>query len=793
MRELKLATGRSRWEKKWKNQEVSWSELVGILSETHRTVETQAEYRAMSKNKQDTIKDIGGFVGGALKDGHRQNGNVLCRSMLTLDLDFAGKDFWDDFIMLNDYAACVYSTHKHTNDKPRLRLIVPLARDVGPEEYEAIARRVAGDIGIDQFDDTTFQPTRLMYWPSTSKDGEYFFRCQEGEWLEPDEVLARYNDWRDCSFWPESSRAVQKRHKLADRQGDPLSKEGLIGAFCRTYSIQEAIEKFLPDVYEPCSMENRYTYIGGSTATGLVLYEDKFAYSNHSTDPASGILCNAFDLVRIHKFGELDEEVKENTTVSRLPSMAAMLEFVGLDEETKKTNAHDKVESAKQDFKDVGMDDDDEDWISKLKTDKKGNFESTIDNCVIVLQNDPRFKGKIALNELYHQEEATQDLPWRKGTRSTQALQDNDDAAIRHYFERIYKITGKDKIKDAVEIVAQRNSYHPVRQYLDQVEWDGHKRLDKLLIDYLGADDNEYVRAVTRKTLVAAVARVYEPGIKFDTMLTLTGAQGIGKSTMFDRLGKDWFSDSLTTVSGKEAYEQLQGVWIMEMGELKATKKAEVESVKLFLSKREDRYRLAYGRRTGVFPRQCIFVGTTNKPEFLRDETGGRRFWIVEVTESRRSVWNDFTPDFVDQIWAEAKEYYRQGEPLYLSIELEKVAKEIQSDHTEENPLVGIIERYLDILLPKDWDKRSVYDRRRFINGDEFSGPDDSGTELRTKVCALEIFSEALGKESRNITRYDTMEINSIMDSLPNWERSSGIRTGGYGRQRGYKRKMSIK
>ena len=791
MRMLKLATGRSRKEKKWKNQEISWQELVKKLSETHRTHETCLEYRAMNKDKQDSIKDIGGFVGGSLRDGRRINGNVNSRSMLTLDLDFADKDFWDDLIMLNDFACCVYSTHKHTVDKPRLRLIIPLARDVSAEEYEAIARRVAGDIGIDQFDDTTFQPARLMYWPSTSQDGVYFFEHQEGEWLDPDEVLARYEDWQDCSFWPESSRAVQKRHKLADRQGDPLAKEGLIGAFCRTYTIQEVIEKFLSDVYEPCSVENRYTYIGGSTAAGLVLYEDKFAYSNHSTDPASGILCNAFDLVRIHKFKDLDEDVSEGTAVSRLPSMTAMLEFVGQDEETKKTNAHERVESAKNDFKDVETDEDD--WVYKLSTDKKGNFESTIDNCVLILTNDPRFKNKIALNELYHQEEATQDLPWRKVTRSTMALQDNDDAAIRHYFEKVYKITGKDKIKDAVEIVAQRNSYHPVRQYLDQVEWDGHKRLDKLLIDYLGADDNEYVRAVTRKTLVAAVARVYEPGIKFDTMLTLTGAQGIGKSTMFDRLGKDWFSDSLTTVSGKEAYEQLQGVWIMEMGELKATKKAEVESVKLFLSKREDRYRLAYGRRTGVFPRQCIFVGTTNKPEFLRDETGGRRFWIVEVTESRRSVWNDFTPAFVDQIWAEAKAYYQQGEPLYLSVELEKVAKNIQSDHTEENPLVGIIERYLDILLPKDWDKRSIYDRRRFINGDEFSGPDDSGTELRTKVCALEIFSEALGKESRNITRYDTMEINSIMDSLPNWERSSGIRTDGYGRQRGYKRKMSTK
>ena len=183
MRMRNLATGRSRKEKKWKNQEISWQELVKNLSETHSTYETCVEYRAMNKDKQDAIKDIGGFVGGALKDGRRLNGNVISRSMLTLDLDFADKDFWDDLIMLNDFACCVYSTHKHTAEKPRLRLIIPLSRDVSAEEYEAIARRVAGDIGIDQFDDTTFQPARLMYWPSTSQDGVYQFEHQEGEWL----------------------------------------------------------------------------------------------------------------------------------------------------------------------------------------------------------------------------------------------------------------------------------------------------------------------------------------------------------------------------------------------------------------------------------------------------------------------------------------------------------------------------------------------------------------------------------------------------------------------------------
>lgn len=249
MQILKIATGRSRKEKTWKNQEITWNQLIKKLRTTVTTRETMAEYKSMSKDKQSEVKDIGGFVGGEVKDGRRLNGNVVSRSMLTLDLDYANADFWGDFTMLNDQAACVYSTHKHTEKSPRLRLIIPLKRNVSPEEYEAIARRIAFENDIEQFDDTTYQPARLMYWPSTSKDGMYLFESQEGDFLDPDKVLKQYRDWKDCSTWPESSRVHVQHKKLADKQGDPLQKDGLVGAFCKAYSIHEAIATFLSDVY----------------------------------------------------------------------------------------------------------------------------------------------------------------------------------------------------------------------------------------------------------------------------------------------------------------------------------------------------------------------------------------------------------------------------------------------------------------------------------------------------------------------------------------------------------------
>ncbi len=192
----------------------------------------------------------------------------------------------------------------------------------------------------------------------------------------------------------------------------------------------------------------------------------------------------------------------------------------------------------------------------------------------------------------------------------------------------MYGITNAKKITDAFLLTADSNRFHPVRNYLNSLKWDGQKRLETLFIDYLGAEDTAYVRAVTRKVLTGAVARVYEPGIKFDYALVLVGPQGIGKSEIISRLGCGFSSDTLTTLQGKEAYEQIQSFWLIELGELSALKKAEVETIKLFISKKEDAFRQAYARYTGRYPRQCIFIGTTNNDEFLKDQTGNRRFYL---------------------------------------------------------------------------------------------------------------------------------------------------------------------
>ena len=785
---LDLALGNSRKTKTWKNKPMQWSELLERLSKTTRTPESVAEYKAMGRNKQSDIKDVGGFVGGYCNNGSRSD--IRFRSVLCLDADFADGELWPDWELLYDKAAAVYSTHKHTPDKPRLRLVVPLARNVSPDEYQAIGRRVADTLGIDKFDDTSYQPQRMMYWPSTSQDGEYVFEYLDGSFLDPDEVLATYHNWADVSSWPMSSRVAEVVRKTAEKQKDPLEKGGLVGAFCRAYSIQEAIETYVT-TYVPCDDPGRYTYTEGSTAAGVVIYDDKFSYSHHATDPASGQLCNAWDLVRLHNFAELDADADPDKPVTSRPSYKAMSRLAAEDKKVKAQIVADRTAEAAADFADLDDTEPEaptEDWRAKLKVTDKGGIAQSIENTVLILSNDPALRGCLAFNEMDHNIVVRRDLPWRK-VKSTSQWIDADDAALRYHLERVYGLTGKDRIFDAVNVVANQHSFHPVRDYLSGCTWDGVPRVETLLIDYLGAEDNEYTRAVTRKTLVAAVARIYRPGCKFDYMLTLRGRQGLGKSALIAKLGGTWFSDTFTTMQGKDAYEQVQGVWVMEVGELAGMRKAEAETIKLYISKQTDRFRPAYGRRLQEFPRQCVFIGTTNESQFLRDTTGNRRFWVVDTpNDPELSIWEDLTDEVIRLIWAEAVELYKKGESLFLSRHLEKMAREVQESYEEENPRAGLIAEYLDRLLPAGWDDMDLYSRRQWLEGTAQGTA--QGTVQRTAVCTLEIWAEALNGNPDKLDRYIGKEIRDLMAAMPEW-RHRGAKTRTfrpYGRQRYYER-----
>lgn len=775
-RRYKISVANSRFSKTWKNKEISWRDLIKSLQGTTRTHETVAEFAKMPKLQQDKIKDVGGFVGGWLKDGLRRTNTVANRSLITLDLDEATSETWTEFSMIYDnLSAICYSTHKHTPNKPRLRLVIPLDRDVTPEEYEAISRKLAESIGIDQFDDTTYQASRLMYWPSTSKDGEYFFQVQTGECLIADEYLSRYADWKDVRDWPVSSRQTEATKRHAEKAEDPFTKDGIIGAFCRAYPISAAIETFLDDIYTKGDRVDRYTYKGGSTSNGLVTYDDKFAYSNHSTDPASGKLCNSFDLVRIHKFGELDKEMGEsNNAPSRLPSFKAMSNLTINDKGVKAELLDAKTE--------------DSEWKLRFETNSKGTPLLTVANFSLIIANDTNLKDHIRMNELTHQPEAYRELPWDYVGQ----LRDEDDAQLKRYIELNYGIYHNSKLQEAVICEADDHKYHPIKDYLNSLSpWDGVPRVESLLIDYLGADDNEYVRAVTRKTLVSAVARILDPGCKFDYMLTLVGPQGVGKSSFIRALCGEWYIGLESGISGKESVEQLQGRWIVEVEELSSLKKAEVEQIKTYLSKQEEQVRMAYARHTGVFKRQNIFIGTTNNRNFLRDLTGNRRFWVVDITRGIKRLPNPDDAEacrkWREQIWAEALIRYQKGEKRYLDTPaLESLSEEAQASHMEEDPWVSMIADYVERLLPENWEKMEIFDRRQWLQ----EGSNEGKIE-RERVCALEIWCECLNGRKETLSTYDANRINQILDRLGGWERNKNpLRFGRpYGQLRGFVRK----
>lgn len=800
---LDIAEVKSRKDGNAKNKQRQWSYLVEKLSATHYTAETYAEYISLKRDRQDEIKDIGGFIGGYCVNGQRKAGSVLHRQLVTLDMDYGKKDLWEDITLLYGCAALIYSTHKHKPEAPRYRVVIPLDREVSPDEFRAISRRIADTLGIEYFDhSTSYKPSQIMYWPSTAKDGAYDCEYQDGPWLSADEVLSTYRDWKDSSEWPMSTRENTVINNSIKKQGDPLEKPGVVGAFCRTYDIHQAIETFLSDVYEPCDVENRYTFKEGSTSAGVIIYEDKYAFSHHGTDPISGKLCNAFDLVRLHKFGLKDEDVKEGTVSVKLPSFLAMLDFANADPKTKKLIVNEKLNSVLEDFgglsfeaseeEDDSYEDENDDWQTQLDTDRKGNFLSTINNIFLIIENDKKLKGRIAFDEFENRLIAKKNLPWRVVTPFNQDFTDDDDECLAHYLES--KKIPFSYVQKALAKIRITHSFHPVREYLSSVKWDRGERIESLFIDYLGAEDSDYTRAITRKTLIAGVARIYSPGCKFDNVPVIIGKQGIGKSTLISKLGRQWFSNNLGDVHSKEAMENLRGVWIMEIGEFAKLKNAEVEAVKNYIASTIDMYRPAYGRKVARFPRQCVFIGSTNIWDFLRDPSGNRRFWPVAtgVTEPVKSVFDDLTDYEIDQIWAEAVVYYRRKESLDLSDEIKQAAETIQESHMVESGQTGIIQDYLEKLLPEDWEDMNLSQRRGFLHYDDEL--ERRGTIKRDKVCVAEVWCELFKKEKGDMNGHNTREIHDTLRKLKGWGLAKSNRKFSiYGLQRAYVRLLDGK
>lgn len=812
-KKISISIGASRWSMQWTQTTMLWSELCDRLKTPVRTKETVEEYHQMKKAEQGKLKDIGGFVGGSLSGLQRKAINVTGRDLITLDLDSISPGDTDNVVRTVDslgMAYAIYSTRSHTEHRPRLRVVVPTDRTMTVDEYEPIARKLASLIGIGMCDGTTFEASRLMYWPSCPKDAQYVYVVGDKRLLSADGMLGLYDDWHDVRSWPQvpGHEASQRERQLLAKQGDPKTKHGIVGAFCRVYGIREALDEYLPHAYTTVEgSADRLTFATGSTVAGAVIYDDgQFLYSHHNTDPCGGQLVNAFDLVRLHKFHDLDETAKDGTPVHKLPSYTAMSKLAMQDKAiVAELNAARAQESAQNVFADLIQKEEkgkqeitdlapnaltDVEWMktSTLKYDDNGRVKPTLDNMLKILVHDQALSGRIAFDRFASRYVAKGALPWNM-TPGTRLWTDADDAGLRWYLENKYEVTGRDKVQDAMIMNAEQNGFNEVLDYLNSLKWDGVPRLDTLFIDYLGAEDNVYTRAVARKSFTAAVARAYEPGCKYDTMPILIGRQGAGKSTLIRTLGKKWYADGLSTFEGKEAAENIQGKWIIEAGEMAGYTRAEENASKQFLSRQVDVFRQAYGRRTQEFPRRCVFFGSSNQYEFLKDITGNRRFWPIDI-EAQKPTKNVYVnlPGEVDQIWAEAVVRYKNGESLIIEDNEAalKIAETAREAHMESNSKQGLINEFLLQKVPKNWNTMSRSARRTYLTMGSHTPDED--LEYRDRICAVEVWYECFGQDPARMKKVDTREINQILLDSPYTQGGSHVmRFGEYGKQRGFK------
>lgn len=812
-RRLKFAIGRTVENNKVRNVEFRWPEVVEKLLTPVVTNESYAEYMKLPVADQNRIKDVGYFVAGHFSNGRRKHGNIETKCVITLDADHLPEDHQDEVDMAFDHLTyAMHTTHKHCKEKPRKRFVFPLTRDVTEVEWLAIARKVGSWLCLDWIDHTTFQFSRVMHFPSHAKDG--LFECHEnqGAWIDPDEVLGTYTDWTDVSQWPVSSRETKELRLSADKAGNPMEKTGIVGAFCRTYSIVDAISKFIPEAYVEGTSEGRYTYAHGSSANGAVIYDDGlFLYSHHEHDPVSGRCVNAFDLVRLHKFAALDEGISPAISPVHLPSYEATIALVQQDPSVVAELAAERLQLA-GDFDDFGspvleqsqkekiakeMDrelgiepDTSKDWIKQLIL-VDGQIAVKLTNLELLIQNDDRLRGVVRFNEFTRDFMQMRPIPGMKRPVPETGLLWSDlaEISIKAYLERRHRLTfSTAMIHEAVMTLGSRDSYNPVRDKLDGLAWDGKERLDSFFVRYFGAEDSPYTRAVTRKWFAAAVTRVYNPGAKFDYILVLEGVEGLRKSSLFDLLAYGWFTDNLSFgMEQKEVIETVRQSWIVEVPEMITRGGAESEHVKAFLSRRVDRARMAYARNAEDFPRQFVLVGTTNEAAYLRSLTGNRRFWCLKG--DGRELNLEAIQTELDQLWAEAKEAYVWGEALWLDdAGVREQAKAEQAARVVVDDLRPAIEAFLDTPVPASYWNVKRGDQTDFE--EDLNDLDCSNSLIQLdRCCALQIWLECMNGELRTFTRRESSRIHDILRSMPNWKEEATIRFGSrYGRTRGFLR-----
>lgn len=804
-----------------------------------RTKETVLEYQKGSRDFKLKCKDKGGFIAGKSELNKRAATSITSRNMVTLDMDYCPPNIISILReKINkgeiDFPFFIYSTHSHTPEDPRLRLIVPLDKEIETELYEPVSRGVASVVGIEYFDATTFQANRIMYFPSVSIDGDYM--CEEfglldakGVYLDPEKMLDKYLDYKNIAeFQKPHYIAGISTKKIEDGKmpNSTKTKYRIVNAFNTEYSIIEAIETFLGEVYQKESTQDRYTFIGGESKSGLVILNEQYAYSHHATDPAQGRLLNAFDIVRIHKFGKQDVDITEQLEYEKYTkssSYGAMVDYIrgNLPSVMKHMPEFEKLNRNEREFTNGEIETEEgsveeNDWrltLDYMGTEADRHPKSNARNIKIIFENDEYFKDLFYFDSLRDAICFNRTPPWNKEKLKGETVSDEDDSEIRIYLNTVYQISGKDLIYDSVVHQASKRRRHPIRTFFANLpEWDGTPRIETIITTLYDIKSNEYYKQASKAWWVGIVQRIMRPGSKFDMMLVICGEQGVGKSQFGKSVATlnwggdmtqidsqpNFFGDDELPFDKKDAYEQLGGIMIYELPEFeKYYKKSDASTIKSFVSKTSDKFRKSYGRRVGEYKRQCVFVATTNDMRPLRDRTGNRRFLPfysrLPRHKSRLYEPNYWNEEIRNQCFAEAIYYYDQGFNPMTKFTPQAVREweELNEKATVENDSLPIVEMYLENKFPVNFFNYPYDQMKKYYHENVTHTYEGSliYRERRTEFSLKEIYCMAFNRDISHTPDYIMREqIENALDRLGYVKQSYRRRQGVLGQQNVYKK-----
>lgn len=416
--------------------------------------------------------------------------------------------------------------------------------------------------------------------------------------------------------------------------------------------------------------------------------------------------------------------------------------------------------------------------------------EKSVKNCELFLEHNESLRGLIGYNEFSGYIHLMKDSP--ELNRSAGPWEDSFEDAITAFLEEQESVLFSDTIlHKAVVNVARRNTFNPVKDRIEKVKWDGKPRLETMFIDLLGVEDNLYTREVTKRWVVGSVARIYKPGVKFEIVPILDGPQGIGKSTVPALLyTSDFFTDSLDSMGdNKDDYMKLQGNVIVELGELSSMAKTKIEKTKNFISARIDKFRPPYARNDISWRRQCVFIGTSNNSEYLKDDTGNRRFYPLPCKNEPKMNPFKTKDNYFLQVLSEAKVLFDKGQRIYFSPdedgEVLAVAKEYQEDARAENPMRDAIVKYLEMEIPDKWEEAPGWARRSYYQNYPESRTNQNNLKhfktgsvvfyLVDSVLTADILEAVFGKQTGDLlngrANIEAKKIGLIIENIPGWEK----------------------